>query len=60
MTIEEAHKQEMLEYIKSAINFLEMALNVVECDDKYNNSQSAELSRTYDKVADAVKTLESI
>lgn len=32
MNVEGAHKQEMLEYIKSAIYYLEMAANVVECD----------------------------
>lgn len=60
MTIEEAHKQEMLEYIKSAIDYLEMALNVVECDDKFNNGQSQELSKVYDKTAKTLKILEDI
>jgi hypothetical protein len=60
MTIEEAHKQEMSEYIKSAIEYLEMALNVVECDDKFNDGQSEKLNQIYDKVSSTVKTLESI
>lgn len=60
MTIEEALKQEMLEYIKSAIDYLEMALNVVECDDKFNNGQSQELNKIYDKTAETLKTLKDI
>ena len=60
MTIEEAHKQEMTEYIKSAIEYLEMAMNVVECDDKFNNGQSKELNIIYDKANNSIKSLENI
>lgn len=60
MTIEEAHNKEMCEYIKSAIEYLEMALNVVECDDKFSGGQSEKLNQIYDKVSDTLKTLESI
>lgn len=60
MTIEEAHKQEMLEYIETAISYLGMALNVIECDDNFNEGQSKKLDRIYDKSINAIKILESI
>lgn len=60
MTIEDAYKKEMNEYIKSAIEYLEMALNVVECDDKFNDGQSEELNQIYDKVSNTIKSLEDI
>lgn len=59
MTIEEAHKQEMFEYIKSAIHYLEMATNVVECDDGFNDGQSDELNKIYCNIAGVIKLLET-
>lgn len=60
MTIEEAHMQEMTEYIKSAVEYLEMAMNVVECDDDFNKGQSEKLNKIYDKSEEALKTIEPI
>lgn len=59
MTIEEAHKQEMFEYIKSAIDYLEMATNVVECDDRFNDGQSDGLNKIYVNIAGVIKLLET-
>jgi hypothetical protein len=58
--VQSAHKNEMYEYIKSAIHYLELAQNVVECDDKFNDGQSEELNEIYDKVAEAIKLIENI
>ena len=60
MTIEEAHRLEMLEYAKSAIYYLELALNVIECDDRFNNGQSEMLNNIYDKSSKVIKELESL
>lgn len=60
MGIEEAHEQEMCEYIKSAIHYLELATNVLECDDKFNDGQSEKLNRIYDKSIEAIKILETV
>lgn len=58
--VEEAHRKEMLEYIKSSIYYLEMAMNVVECDDNFNDGQSEKLNKMYDKTSEVIKTLENI
>lgn len=58
--IENAHKQEMCEYVKSAIYYLELAMNVIECDDKFNDGQSEKLNKIYDKVTEAKGILESV
>lgn len=60
MTAEEAHKQEMLKYIKSSIEYLEMAANVIECDDNFNEGQSKKIDPIYNKCINAIKILESI
>ena len=57
---EEVRKQEMLEYIKSAIHLLEKALNVVECDENFNNGQSYKLNKIYEKTTKKIKELENI
>lgn len=60
MNIEEAHKQEMHEWIKQAVEYLEMAMNVVECDNNFNEGQSETLDKIYHVTAKAIKSLESI
>lgn len=58
MTIEERNKQEMLKNIESAKYYLEHALSVVECDDRFNDGQSSELNMIYDKISRAMKELD--
>ena len=58
MNIEDAHEQEMIEYIKSAIHYLGLAMNAVECDDKFNDGQSEKLNKIYDKASKAIEILE--
>lgn len=60
MTIEEAHRQEMIIYINSAKDYLRMAQNVVECDDKFNDGQSKMLDEMYDSISKSLKELEKI
>lgn len=60
MNSEETHKQEMIEYIKSAIYYLEMATNVLEYDDRFNDGQSKVLNKIYDKGTEAIKILKNI
>lgn len=60
MKIEEAHRQEMIAYINSAKDYLGMAQNVVECDDKFNDGQSKMLNEMYDSISKSLKELEKI
>jgi len=60
MTIEQAHKEEMVHYIEQSIERLELAMNVVECDDSFNNGQSEMLNEIYDKLSAVTKLLDSI
>ena len=53
------HKQEMIAYIKNAVEYIEMAMNVVECDDEFNDGQSELLNAIYkdaSKAWDILKT----
>ena len=59
MDLEMAHKQEMIAYIKNAVEYIEMAMNVVECDDEFNDGQSELLNAIYkdaSKAWDILKT----
>lgn len=60
MTIEEAHKEEMIHYIEQAIERLELAMNVIECDEKFSNGQSQVLNGIYDKANEVVEILKTI
>jgi len=59
MDLEMVHKQEMIAYIKNAVEYIEMAMNVVECDDEFNDGQSELLNAIYkdaSKAWDILKT----
>ncbi|GAA0115242.1 hypothetical protein [Clostridium senegalense] len=60
MIIEQIYKREMLRHIESAISYLEMSTNIIECDNNFNQGQSKKLDQIYNKCIDAIKILESI
>lgn len=53
-------KRKIRRHSKGAIEYLEMAMGVIENDDNINNGQSDEIQKIYIKLASVVKTLESL
>ena len=47
-------------YVDNAIENLEYAMNIVECNDNFNNAQNEEIDNIYQKLSSAIKILENI
>lgn len=47
-------------YVGNAIENLEYGMNVVECNNDFNDSQNEEIGCIYKKISSAIKILESI
>ena len=60
MTKEQSHKEKMLHYVEQSIESLESAMNVLECDDNFNNGQSNILNDMYEKIINSVELLKNI
>jgi len=50
----------MLHYVEQSIESLESAMNVLECDDNFNNGQSNILNDMYEKIINSVELLKNI
>ncbi|MBC6695271.1 hypothetical protein H9L25_00570 [Terrisporobacter mayombei] len=53
-------KRKIRRYSKGAIEYLEMAMGVIEDDDSINNGQNDEIQKIYIELASVVKTLENL
>jgi hypothetical protein len=53
-------KQEIDGYIDLVIDSLEKAMNVIECDERFNDGQSENLNKVYDKIRVQIIKLKSI
>ncbi|MFT9493400.1 hypothetical protein [Anaerosolibacter sp.] len=61
MNIEENEcKQGVYEYIQLAIDNLEKAMNVIECDERFNDGQSEKINEMYDKIRVQILKIKSI
>lgn len=47
-------------YVNNAIENLEYGMNIVECNDDFNNVQNEEIDNIYQKLSSVIKILESI
>lgn len=47
-------------YVNNAIENLEYGMNIVECNDDFNNAQNEEIDNIYQKLSSVIKILESI
>ncbi|MGG7143566.1 hypothetical protein ACQPVP_08875 [Clostridium nigeriense] len=59
MTVEEC-KEKIRNYIRHSIDSLEIAMNLIECDDDLNNSEDKEIDNVYQKISSSIKILEDI
>ena len=58
--VENECKQGMYVYINLAIDNLKKAMNVLECDERFNDGQSEKLNETYDKIRVQILKIKSI
>lgn len=47
-------------YVNNVIENLEYGMNIVECNDDFNNAQNEEIDNIYQKLSSVIKILESI
>lgn len=47
-------------YVDSAIENLEYGMNIVECNNNFNDAQNEEIDNIYQKLSSAIKILENI
>lgn len=59
MTVEEC-KEKIKNYTKYSIDSLEIAMNMIECNDELNDGQNEEMDSIYQKLSSAIKILEDI
>lgn len=61
MNIEENEvKQEVYVYINLAIDNLKKAMNVIECDERFNDGQSEIINKTYENIQIQILKLKNI
>lgn len=47
-------------YVDSAIENLEYGMNIVECNNNFNDAQNEEIDNIYKKLSSTIKILENI
>lgn len=47
-------------YVDNAIENLEYGMNIVECNDNFNDAQNEEIDNIYQKLSSVIKILENI